>query len=242
MTSEVLSTKWSSSNSSVVSIAGGVMYAKKNGKANVTISQKVKYSHEYNECIPGSDGYWKTIKKKKTWTDTVKEEFLVVVSKRQFSLNKTSLYMKVGKTDTITLKNTVASTEVVWSSSNPGVASIRETGEHNQYCIVTAEKKGTALIKAKVGKQSYSCKVTVIESEDATGIELVPKEAVVHVGGSKAFKLKGAVASKVKWSVSNPGVASISKKGKVTGKAVGLTYVYASYKGTKYVAECWVDP
>ena len=239
-TLKILSTNYKSSNTSVLEVSGGVMAAKKKGKANMTVTQKVSFDSWHYEYYLGSDGKYhekKVIDKIKT---TWKNEYKVTVSKRSFSLSTTSVSMKVGDTVKIKLKNTVASSEVKWSTSNPNVASIKDSGEHNEFCTITAENKGKAVIKAKVDGQSYSCKVTVIEAEDSVGIYLSPTEATIKVGGTKKFKLVGAVAKNVSWSTSNTSVATVDKNGKVTGVSKGIAYVYAKYKGSTYTGEVWV--
>lgn len=59
------------------------------------------------------------------------------------------------KTQSATLKITGTKTKVNWSSSKKSVASVSSKG------VVTAKKKGTAVITAKVGNKKYTCKVTV---------------------------------------------------------------------------------
>lgn len=68
-------------------------------------------------------------------------------------LNKTNLTITVGKTQTLKLKNNKK--KVTWSSNKKKVATVNQKGK------VTAKKKGTATITAKVGKKKYKCKVTV---------------------------------------------------------------------------------
>lgn len=68
-------------------------------------------------------------------------------------LNKTSTTLNQGKTVQLSVsgtKNTVS-----WSSSKTSVATVSKSGK------VTARSPGTATIKAKVGGNSYTCKVTV---------------------------------------------------------------------------------
>ena len=68
-------------------------------------------------------------------------------------LNKTNLTLPVGKSQTLKLKNNKK--KVTWSSNKKKVATVTKKGK------VTAKKKGTATITAKVGKKKYKCKVTV---------------------------------------------------------------------------------
>lgn len=70
----------------------------------------------------------------------------VKISKKSVTLTKTQ------KT---TLKITGTKKKVKWSSSKKSVASVSAKG------VVTAKKKGTAVITAKVGNKKYTCKVTV---------------------------------------------------------------------------------
>lgn len=67
-------------------------------------------------------------------------------------LNKTKATIYVG--DLLTLKLTGTAKKAVWSTSNKKVATVK-SGK------VTAKKKGTATITAKLGNQEYTCKVTV---------------------------------------------------------------------------------
>lgn len=71
------------------------------------------------------------------------------------SISKTKVTVTKGKTYTLKVNGTKQ--KVIWSSSNKKVASVSSKGK------VTAVKKGTATIKAKVGGKIYSCKVTVQE-------------------------------------------------------------------------------
>lgn len=68
-------------------------------------------------------------------------------------LNKTKITLLTKKT--VVLKVTNTKKKVKWSSSNPRVASVGSKGK------VTAKKKGTAKITAKIGKKKLVCKVTV---------------------------------------------------------------------------------
>ncbi len=67
------------------------------------------------------------------------------------SAKKKTLY--VNESFKLTVKGTTKT--VKWSSSNKKVAAVSSKG------IVTAKKKGTATITAKVGSKSYKCTVTV---------------------------------------------------------------------------------
>lgn len=68
---------------------------------------------------------------------------------------KATLTKKKGANHTIQLKMQWTKGKVKWSSSNKKVATVNSKGK------VTAKKKGTAKISAKVGGKTYKCKITV---------------------------------------------------------------------------------
>lgn len=66
-----------------------------------------------------------------------------------------------------------------------------------------------------------------------TKIALSKSKTTLMLGKSTTLKLKGAKASKVKWSSSKKSVATV-KNGKVKTKKAGTTTITAKYKGKKY--------
>ncbi|KIR03928.1 hypothetical protein P261_02743 [Lachnospiraceae bacterium TWA4] len=68
-------------------------------------------------------------------------------------LNATKVTLNVGKTKK--LKVTGTNKKITWTSSNKKVATVSSKG------VVTAKKKGTATISAKVANRKLNCKVTV---------------------------------------------------------------------------------
>ena len=74
------------------------------------------------------------------------------------AISKTSLTLKSGSSKTLKIKNINKSQKVKWKSDTKTVAAVNKKGK------VTAKKAGTATITAKVGKQTFTCKVTVKES------------------------------------------------------------------------------
>lgn len=71
------------------------------------------------------------------------------------NITKASLSKKKGSNHAVQLKMQWVKGKVKWSSSNKRVATVNSKGK------VTAKKKGTAKISAKVGGKTYKCKVTV---------------------------------------------------------------------------------
>lgn len=71
-------------------------------------------------------------------------------------LSSTKKTIEVGKTVKISLKNNKK--KVKWSVSN---GKIKITKKTNKYAKIKAIKRGTATLKAKVGKKTYKCKITI---------------------------------------------------------------------------------
>ena len=69
-------------------------------------------------------------------------------------LSAASKTLTKGKAFTLKVKN-AGKAKVKWASSNKKVATVSKAGK------VTAKKKGTAKISAKVGGKTYKCKITV---------------------------------------------------------------------------------
>ena len=76
-------------------------------------------------------------------------------------------------------------TKATWKSSNPKVATVSAKGK------VTAKKKGTATITAKVGKTTYKCKVTVLRpiSKKLLKFEEIPTAGNGFGGAGLAYKI-----------------------------------------------------
>lgn len=95
-----------------------------------------------------------------------------VFAKASPKLNKTKISLAEGKKYKLKLKKNKK--KVKWSSSRKKVASVSKKG------VVTAKKAGTAIIKAKAGKKTYKCKVTVKKAEKKTAKKASIKPYIVE--------------------------------------------------------------
>lgn len=77
-------------------------------------------------------------------------------------LNKKNITLNVGKKYTLKMSGT--SKKVKWSSNKKSVAIVNSKGK------ITAKKKGTAKITAKVGNRKYTCTVKVTNASKANNI------------------------------------------------------------------------
>ena len=132
-------------------------------------------------------------------------------------LNKSTATVYVGKTTTLKMNGT--SKKVTWSSSNKKVAAVSTKGK------VTAKKKGTAIITAKVSGKKYKCKITVKNPY------LYKKTVTINKGKTLTLKLTGATAKKYKSS--NTKVATVNSKGKITAKGAGTTTITCTASNKK---------
>lgn len=128
---------WSSSNESVVKVAGGDLTAVGEGTAKITVKGKNVTSNEV--------------------TVTVIDKYAVT----GVALNATSKSLQIG--ETFTLAATVSPSDardksVSWSSSNESVAKVVDG-------VVTAVSTGTATIQVKTASRGFTanCVITVVE-------------------------------------------------------------------------------
>lgn len=139
----------------------------------------------------------------------------------------------------VTLKATVevngtADNTVTWSSSDESVATVKDG-------VVTAVKAGSAIITAKAGDRTATCKVTVKAISEVTGISLDKTEAELEEGESVTLKATveatGSADKTVTWSSSDESVATV-KDGTVTGVKAGTAVITA--KAGDKTATCTV--
>lgn len=153
----------------------------------------------------------------------------VVVAKKvipveSIELNKTTLALIKGASETLvaTVKPDDATSEVAWSSSNEGVATVEQDGK------VTAVGGGEATITAQAGDKKATCsvKVTVpVESIslDKTALELWEKESVTLIA---TVLPDDATDKAVTWSTSDANIATV-ENGKVTAVKEGEAVITA---------------
>ena len=142
------------------------------------------------------------------------------------SLDKSEITLQAGETAKLvaTVKpDDAADKTVTWDSSNKAVATVDNNGN------VTAWMAGKATIRAKSGKKSAYCKVTVLQK--ATSISLDKTTLSMTEGDEVTLKasLEPADATdEVKWSSSNTSVATVDASGKVTAVKEGSATITAT--------------
>lgn len=143
---------WQSSNTAVATVdQNGVVTAIAEGTATITATAEGKTA---------------------TCAVTVVKD---VVKAESVELNKTSLELARGASETLvaTVKpDNTSDKTVTWSSSDPAVASVDQTGK------VTAVSKGTASITATCGEKSAVCTVTVTGTPDGSIDDVTEEDPV----------------------------------------------------------------
>ena len=145
------------------------------------------------------------------------------------SLSQTDITIPAGETGRLTASG--GSGEIVWSSSNPEIASV-DGG------AVTGKAGGTVTITAQSGEETAACQVKVegdpwidpnipdlsLNKTDFTfGQSDTPVQMKLLIKGTR-----NVYEGDVTWTSSNTGVASISDKGVVSWVGKGTTTVTAA--------------
>lgn len=144
----------------------------------------------------------------------------------KLTMSKTKLELVQGKSATLKVTRTPskATEKISWSSSNPKVASVTQSGK------VRAKKTGTVTITAKAANGvKATCKVTIKKAS----LKLKKAKGTVKVGKSLKIQVKSTFPKndKIKsYKSSNSKVAKVDKKGKVTGKKKGTAKITVTTK------------
>lgn len=143
---------------------------------------------------------------------------------KKVSLSTKNVILVKGQKKTIKVKNTTQ--RPVWSSKNKRIATVKRKGSYG--ASITAKKKGTTYIYAKVNGKKYKCKVKV-----ETPVLKTPSINLT-VGKSASIKLSGTT-QKISYKSSDSKIASVNNKGTVTAIAAGNTTITLTLaSGKKY--------
>lgn len=215
------SVRWTSSDSSVATVSSGMVTGKKAGTVTII-------------ATTADGGYSASCRV------TVTAKKIPAVS---VTLNQSSLSLSVGDTSnlTATVNPSGANQKVSWHSSNTSVVSVSSTGK------VTGKKAGTATVYATTADGGYvaTCKVTVTAKKvSVTSVKLNKTSLSLSVGSTsyltKTVYPSGATSKTVKWSSSDPSVATVSSSGKVTGVKAGTATITVTTVDGGYTASCKV--
>ena len=212
---------WESSDPSIATVdSNGKVTGIKEGK--VTITAKTKDGKVAATCVVN------------IVNDTIP------VSK--IKLDHDNLSVKVGSSSqiltTIEPEN-ATERELVWTSSNPNVATVDNSGK------ITGVNVGTATItvKTKDGKVVATCEVTV-EPIKVDKIILDTDKITLKLKDTKqltaTIEPDDATDKELIWTTSDPSIATVDSNGKVTGIKEGKATITVKTKDGKVVATCEV--
>jgi uncharacterized protein YjdB len=149
------------------------------------------------------------------------------------SAGNTQAFTATGKYDNSTTLD--ITTQVTWSSSNVAVAQASNAAGSNG--VVTSLTGGSATITAALQGVQGTANLTVT-APTLVAITITPTTAIISVGDTQAFTLRGVYANGTtralagaNWSSSSAGVATITAGGGATarGVAAGTTTITATY-------------
>lgn len=158
-------------------------------------------------------------------------------------MNESKITMQVGQADrevgyTLTPQN-ARPTGISWTSSNPDVVSVSEDGK------LTARKAGKATVTVTVGNGTEKGVSASMEVEvGAQAVTLTLSENTLTMEINQTHQLTATVspaATQLKWSSSNPSVATVSGSGEIKALAVGQTVITVQTADGAAKASCTVS-
>ena len=211
---------WSSSDTKIATVdARGKVTAVASGTATITVTTK--------------DG-----SKKASCTLNVE---VPVVAVSGVTLNKTTLELKVGVSETLlatVAPDNATNKEVTWKSNRKWVATVDENGK------VTAVAGGSATITVTTndGKKIATCEVTV--TVPVTGVTLDKTSISLETGQTETLRAtvapNNASVKDVTWESSDSTVATVTASGEVKAVKAGKATITVTTKDGEKTATCSV--
>lgn len=208
--------RWSSSDTSIATVEGGVITAVSAGDATISITGgKV-----------GSE----------TDPVTIKVHVRNRLQKIEFATKTT--YVAVGGTQQLTVlftPNVAINDKLVWRSSDDSIVTVSDEG------VITGIKVGSAMISCyaeDMGPENLiTCMVYVTDGlVIANDLTVLPESATIQVGQTlqmdAVFDPDNTTDQSIRWSSSDEAIATITEGGLVTAVAVGQATVTAIYYNT----------
>ncbi len=131
----------------------------------------------------------------------------------------------------------------VWTSSNPGVASVDPSG------IVTSHSTGIAILTASAEAMTASSTLTV-SNATIVSIDIGPTAPAIALGTTVQLKATGAftdgstqdVTKSVTWTSSDPKIATVTADGVATAESIGAVSIAAGSQFAKASSQLTILP
>lgn len=199
--------KWESSNEAVATVSNGKVKAINPGTANIIVKSEADNSKTATCAV--------TVTAPTPETPSVR-------------LNKDTLTLSVGGTETLIATTTPSGSTVGWKSSDPNIATVSESG------LVTAVAPGTATITVTTvdGGKTATCTVTVNNNSSSQTITITPADGktTLTVVESLNFNVNPTSLTGLTWNSTDTDVADVNN-GVVTTKKAGTIKISASKDG-----------
>lgn len=165
----------------------------------------------------------------------------VVTAVTGITLNKTSLDLNKGNSETLTatvLPDDATIQKVSWSTSNSSVCTVDQNGK------VTAVGNGSAKITVMTPEGGYTATCQVNVTTPVTGISL-QNTSVQLTKGTKdtlvaTITPSDATVKDVTWSSSDDNVCSVDSSGTICAMNAGTAEITVKTKDGNYTAQCTV--
>ena len=154
--------------------------------------------------------------------------YIFIFEKHVSHISLNTQYIRIYEGEKFTLEASVD--EVVWKSTNPGVALVSSDG------LVEGVSVGDAkiIVSTKDGNVSNSCVVVVVKKE-IESFQLDNRELVLSIGEEKELKPiiipEDLTGEHITWESSNSSIISVDNNGKVVALKNGIAEVKASLLG-----------
>ena len=213
---------WTSSNSGVATVSGGIVTAVSKGSATITAT--------------AADGSGKSASCSVTVTGDVLVSSICISPDTKTMITDKSAYFYA----TVCPENATNKC-VTWSSDNPSIATVNSVSG-----LVYAENAGTTVIRATAQDGSSivgTCCLTVIDPICVEDITLSRSYLVLCKGNTHRLTAtvcpSNATTKTIRWHSSKPLVASVNTyTGTVTARAAGSATIYATAQDGSDVCSC----
>ena len=175
------------------------------------------------------------------WSD-YSDKINPIVKVESVSVSPTTVTLNVGATTALAATVLPADADnknVVWSSSNPAIATVNANG------VVTAVAEGNCVITVTTldGGKTAQCAATIESATvHVTGVTVSPTVMTINVGETSAVTATvlpaDATDKSVTWTSSNPSVATVDASGNVTAIAEGNANITVRTTDGNYTAQC----